>query len=374
MTSLLSAVLPPRDTWRVFRKWHLGFVLASIVSQFSLFSPAAYGSEDYRYVRYFSQLTYFQDSVSGTFQIQLGNMLPTGPRPPVSLTLKLDEVGEIQSTITHTFNGDAVSTLSFPISKEMSTKVNSVFMYYSPTITIGDFSLKIPEFKYTLNCYSKLSQSQIIGKNYPFPNIKIIVTLKDKCPPAAFPSIKSREFTGDFTDGYPGAMRGGTFHLKRDNIYQDSFRVQGEYLSRESGSIYPALRMLDFFGNTRILSLESFKVSRNEDWTKNYKTCIFSPYEKTSCGPFNSATLEFCSPLQDFRVSRFDGKKWLHDSEILSGEKDLRKCNSTTPYYYYEGTVGNESIKVSNLIRYNFLATPTQKSQVWTFTIKNVKK
>jgi hypothetical protein len=352
----------------------VGLLLVSIVSQGILLSPISSASENYRYINIYSKLTFFQDSSSSTFQIRLGNGVPAGPLPPVSLTLRLDEGGEIQSTITHTFIGDNVSTLSFPISKEMSTKVNSVYAYYSPTIVIGEVSLKIPEFKYTLNCYSKLSQSQIIGKDYPFPNIKINLNLKDNCPPKDFSLMKSREFTGDFTVGYPRTVRGSTFDLKRDNIYQDTFLVKGEYLSREGGSISPYLRMLDFFGNTRILTLNTFKVSRNEDWTKNYKTCIFSQYEKTSCGPFNSATLEFCSPLEDFRVSKFDGKKWTRDPEILSGEKNLGKCESTTPYYYYEGTVGNESLKVPVLIRYNFLATPTQKSQVWTFTIKNIKK
>ena len=329
----------------------------------------AFGEDNYTGILSYSKLTYLQEPYSGTFQIQLWN--PVGSSiGPVDLTLILDPARRIQSTVKASFVRDDIVTVKFPITKAISSQINSMTEYYSPTIQIGDYTLKLPKFEYALSCYVSEKQEQIIGKNYPYPNTKINLTLADNCP---FFNADKLSFTGDFTDMYPGSRRGSTFSLMRSDAVPSTFQARGEFPSLKDGVVSPYLRMLDFYGNTRIMELKPFIVSRNSDWTKKYKTCIYSSYQKTRCGPFNSVSLEICSPLEDFRISRWDGKKWTHNSEILSGVKDLKKCTSTKPYYYYEGNVGHESLKVSKLIRYTYLATPTQKSQVWTFTIKNVR-
>jgi hypothetical protein len=373
MTRLSDAAGQLAALFRFTRINVLLAILSLIASQIAGFPSTASANEEYKRISQISKLTYSQSPDSGIFSVKLYNVLGTSIGP-VNLTLKLDELGKIQSTVQASFIRDEILTVNFPVSKEISSQINSLRESYSPEILIGDHIIKLPKFRYALNCYSKNKQEQIIGKDYPYPNVKVLLTLKLSCVPKT-DNLELIRFTGDFTENYPGTLRGSTFDLSPKDSYQDTYQVKGEFLSRANGTLYqPFLRMLDHFGNSRVMSLNSFTILKNADWTKKYQSCIYSNHQKTKCFPFNEAYLEICSPLEDFKISKFDGKTWTRDPDIISGEKDLKRCVSTSPYFYIIGAAGNDSLKVSSIVRINFLATPTQKSQVWTFTIKNVPK
>lgn len=306
-----------------------------------------------------SKLTSERTSNGADFQIRLINSCGTTnqiKRFPLILTL--DAKNGPTSTDIFDFNAKYPTVVNFHFSNEQLLGLSTINL--RPALKYGTQVMDLGSYVFHFICLELSNQETTLDKNPLSQNAFLDVTLYDSC------FNQHQDFIWDAIVDAAGSKT----YMKVSG--RGTIGISGVVSGEESKAVTPTLRLFDKDGNSVVFTLKRF-TANSLAWTKNLKTCASGLQIKTQCDEFPGVSFEFCSPLEDYKISEFDGKKWISPNERFQGEKDLDRCKSTKPFYIYY-SAANESLTKVNKVRFIFYATPTQKAQTWEIQIKTVKK
>jgi hypothetical protein len=307
-----------------------------------------------------SKLTAEKNISGADFQIKLINGCgKPNTYSKFSLTLNLGvENGPISSTSVE-FNSTYQTDVKFHFSNEQLNDLSTINL--RPSIQSGTQIINLGNFDFHFLCVEITNQKVTLDKNPLSQSAFLEVTIDDSCDWQYHKFIFSAVVE----------ILDRKTYMQILGPYRDTIGIVGN-VNGQDFAVTPILKISDKEGNSIVFPLKPFKAN-SLAWRKNLKTCAIGPKIKTQCDEFPAVSFELCSPLEDYKISEFDGNKWKGVAERFQAQKDLDRCKSSTPFYIQYGA-SNESLTKVNKVRFNFYATPTQKAQIWEIQIKTLKK